>query len=53
MCPCNDRDETVTLAEEPEYRDRVEEMHRELMKNILEREVIRIASHRHSTEKEY
>lgn len=40
----NDREETVNLAEEPEYRDRVEAMHRELMQNLREREVIRVAS---------
>ena len=36
----NDRDETINLADEPEYRDTVEAMHRELMNNIREREVI-------------
>ena len=36
----NDRDETINLASEPEYRDRVEAMHRALMENIREREVI-------------
>lgn len=40
----NDRDETVNLAEEPEHRDRVEAMHRALMRNIREREVIAVAS---------
>ena len=40
----NDREETVNLAEEPEYRDRVEAMHRELMQNLRERAVIRVAS---------
>ena len=40
----NDRDETINLAEEPAYRDRVEAMHRELMQNLQEREVIRVAS---------
>ncbi len=40
----NDRDETINLADEPEYRDRVEAMHRELMRNIREREAIRITS---------
>ena len=39
-----DRDETINLADEPEYRDRVEAMHRELMQNIQEGEVIRVAS---------
>lgn len=36
----NDRDETINLAEEPEYRDTVEAMHRALMENIRDREVI-------------
>ena len=36
----NDRDETINLADEPEYRDTVEAMHRELMNNIREREAI-------------
>ena len=36
----NDRDETINLAEEPEYRDTVEAMHRALMENIRNREVI-------------
>ena len=36
----NDRDETINLADEPEYRDTVEAMHRELMNNIRDREVI-------------
>ena len=40
----NDRDETINLAEEPEYRDTVEAMHRALMENIRDREVIRVAS---------
>ncbi|MDE0065235.1 MAG: hypothetical protein OXU72_20915, partial [Gammaproteobacteria bacterium] len=40
----NDREETVNLADEPEYRGRVEAMHRELMQNLREREVIRVAS---------
>ena len=39
-----DRDETINLADEPAYSDRVEAMHRELMKNIQEREVISVAS---------
>ena len=39
----NDRDETVNLADEPAYRDRVEAMHRELMENLQAREVIRVA----------
>ena len=40
----NDRDETINLADEPEYRDRVEAMHRALMENIREREIIDGAS---------
>ena len=36
----NDRDETINLAEEPEYRDTVEALHRALMENIRERESI-------------
>lgn len=40
----DDRDETVNLADEPEYRDRVEAMHRELMRNVQEREVISVVS---------
>ena len=36
----NDRDETINLAEEPEYRDTVEAMHRALMENIRDREII-------------
>ncbi|MYF69668.1 MAG: sulfatase [Proteobacteria bacterium] len=36
----NDRDETINLAEEPEYRDTEEAMHRALMENIRNREVI-------------
>ena len=40
----NDRDETVNLAADPAYRDTVESMHGELMQNLREREVIRVAS---------
>ena len=40
----NDRDETVNLAADPTYRDTVESMHGELMQNLREREVIRVAS---------
>ena len=40
----NDRDETINLADEPEYRDTVEAMHRALMENIREREIIDGAS---------
>ena len=36
----NDRDETINLADEPEYRETVEAMHRALMNNIREREAI-------------
>ena len=38
----NDRDETVNLAEEPEYRDTVAALHRELMQNLREREPIHV-----------
>lgn len=40
----NDRDETINLADEPAYRDTVAALHRELMQNLREREVIRVAS---------
>ena len=39
-----DRDETINLADVPGYRDTVETLHRELMKNRSEREVIAVAS---------
>ena len=39
-----DRDETTNLSDVPGYRDTVETLHRELMKNIGEREVIAVAS---------